>query len=394
MIDSISIARSGLMGFGSALRAIANNTANLNTPGFKGSSTQFANMFYGTNSLVGNGNPNFGQFGYGLNTLGTTINFQQGELQSTGNPLDLAIDGQGFFVLRDTNGNIHYTQDGQFKFDSSGTLVSVTTGEQVMSLDSGGNLVPLSLTNLKTSAAQATSTITFSGNLSSTATSNSLGNLTVIDAAGTSHTLTLSFAPVAGTPGSWTTTLSDGTTTVGTATLNFSNGRPTAASAIMSMTYTPTGGTAIPLTLDFSNNVTSFDSGATSTLAVASQNGFGPGTLTKATFDAVGTLVLTYSNGQTVKNRQLALGQFLSEDDVEAVGNNEFAAKNGVRWQIGSAGSGPFGAVRSGQVELSNVDLSQEFSELVIMQRGYQACSQVISTSSDMLTALFGMIGK
>lgn len=394
MIDSISIARSGLMGFGSALRAIANNTANLNTPGFKGSSTQFANMFYGNNSLIGNGNSNFGQFGYGLNTLGTSINFQQGELQNTGNPLDLAIDGQGFFVLRDGNGNIHYTQDGQFKFDSSGTLVSTTTGEQVMSLDAGGNLVPLTLTNLKSSPAQATSTITFSGNLSSTATTNTLGNITVIDGAGTSHTLSLSFTPVVGTPGSWTATLSDGATTVGTATLVFSNGRPTPASATMSMTYTPAGGTPVPLTLDFSNNVTSFDSGATSSLAMATQNGYGPGTLTKATFDAAGTMVLSYSNGQTVKSRQLALGQFLSEDDVEAVGNNEFAAKNGVQWQIGKAGIGQFGAVHSGQIELSNVDLSQEFSELVIMQRGYQACSQVISTSGDMLTALFGMVGK
>lgn len=394
MIDAIFIAETGLRGFELGLRAIAHNTANLNTPGFKGRSTMFGDLFYGQSNFTSNGGLHFGSFGHGLATLGTSINFQQGELQNTGNPLDLALDGQGFFTLRDANGNIHYTQDGQFSFDSNDTLVSSVTGENVMALDSGGNLVPITLANLQTNPAKATTTITFGGNLAAAATSDTISNVTVIDSTGTSHTLTVNMVPVASAPGSWTVTLKDGATNVGTGTLVFQNGLPVAGSDKVTVTYTPTGSSPVPLTLDFSTNVTSFGTSATSTLTMVRQDGFGPGTLTQASFDSTGTLVLSYSNGQTVKNKQLALGQFRSEEDVDAIGDNEFEAKNGSQWQVGVAGTGPFGKIQSGSVEMSNVDLSQEFSNLVIMQRGYQACSQVVSTSNDMLSTLFGMWNK
>ncbi len=394
MIDSISIAETGLQGFEQGLRSIANNTANLNTPGYKGSTTQFADMPYGTSTATGGSGAAFGQLGHGLNTLGTTLSFTQGQLQNTGNALDLAVDGEGFFVLADANGATHYTKDGQFKFDSSGTLVSVATGEKVMLSDGSGSLQSVSLTSLQTSPAKATSTITFTGNLSSTATTAAISNVTVIDAAGTSHTLALSFAPVTGTPGNWTATLKDGTTTVGTATLSFANGVVTTGSGKLLFSYKPADGAAMPLTLDFSSNVTSYDTGTSSTLAIANQDGYGVGSLTKEAFDSTGTLILSYSNGQTVRKGQLALAQFNSPDDVEAIGNNEFAAKGSAAWQTGVAGTGRFGNVQAGMVEMSNVDLSQEFSNLVIMQRGYQACSQVVSTASDMLTALFGIASK
>jgi flagellar hook protein FlgE len=111
-------------------------------------------------------------------------------------------------------------------------------------------------------------------------------------------------------------------------------------------------------------------------------------------FDALGTLVLSYSNGQTVKGARLALGRFDSLEAVESAGNNEFDATNTLAWHMGRAGEGSFGAVRSGMIELSNVDLSREFSDLVIMQRGYQASSQVITTANDMLKELFDMTGR
>lgn len=394
MIDSIFIAESGLTGFSNALNTISNDTANLNTPGFKGASTQFSDLFYDNSAQANGGNSSFDQFGSGVTTLGTNLNFQQGQIQSTGNPLDIAVNGQGFFVLKNTDGQIHYTKDGQFQFNDKGILVSETTGEDVMAFNGQGNLSPISIMNLKTNAAQATSSVTFTGNLSSSATTDSISNVTVIDSAGTSHALSMSFAPVSSTPGSWTVTLADGATTVGTGTLVFDNGEPAAGSDTISMTYTPSGGTAMPLTLDFSSNVTSFDQGTTSTLAVASQNGHASGTLTSETFDSTGTLQLTYSNSQTVAGQQLALGQFQSQEDVKEVSSNEFISKNGSSWIIGVAGTGQFGTATSEEVEMSNVDLSQEFSNLVIVQRGYQGCSQVISTASDMLNSLFSMWGK
>lgn len=394
MIDSILTAESGLRGFQQGLRTISNNTANLNTPGFKSARSQFADLAGGTDGTNDAGNAHFNQAGRGLSVLGTTVNFARGDLRSTSHPLDLAIDGQGFFTFKASNGEIRYSQDGQFKFDKDGMLVSVTTEEQVMALNASGNLVPISLTDTETTAAQATTVIKFAGNLSSTATTDSIANVTVIDSSGSTHTLTLGFQPDAAAPGSWTVTLNDGSTIVGASTLKFSNGQAVSGSDVLTFSYAPTGATATSIDLDFSSNVTSFDSGSTSTLAVASQNGLAFGTLTGKAFDSTGTLVLTYSNGKTVKSGQLALAQFDSPDNVEELSNNQYAAKNGVAWRQGVAGSGQFGVIQSSMLEGSNVDLSQEFSDLVIMQRGYQASSQVISTASDMLTALFGIMSK
>lgn len=392
MIDSIVIAESGLSGFEQGLRTISDNTANLNTPGFKGAVEQFSDMADGQTS-TGDGS-NFGQPGLGLDTLGTTLNFSAGTLQTTSNPLDLAINGDGFFTLRDAQGDIHYTQDGQFNFNDAGTLVSTVTGEDVMALDATHTLVPVSIAGLDNSAAQATSKVTFVGNLSAGATTDTVSSIAVIDNAGTSHSLSLTLIPDTTTAGKWDLTLQDGSTTVGTSSIAFSNGQVVAGSDTAAFTYTPAGSTAVNLTLDFSTDVTSSDSGTTSTLAVSNADGFAEGQLTSKTFDSTGTLVLTYSNGQTVKKSQLALGQFVSSDDVVAANNNEFAAKDGHAWKKGVAGDGDFGQIQSSTLEASNVDLSDEFSNLVIMQRGYQACSQVVSTASDMLTALFGMMSK
>ena len=136
------------------------------------------------------------------------------------------------------------------------------------------------------------------------------------------------------------------------------------------------------------------DIGDLSTLAMASQDGYAPGTLTKTAFDASGALVLTYSNGQTVKGARLALARFATPDAVQELGGGEYGQARGLHWQVGTAGAAGFGSVRAGMLEMSNVDLSREFSELVVMQRGYQAASQVVSTANDMLQELFGIKQK
>src|SRR4051812_47292979 len=187
MISSIYVAMSGLHGFEQGLRTISNNTANLNTPGFKSSSMQFGDMFSsGGNLATGSHN---GPQGFGLNALGTSLNFRQGQLQNTGNDLDLAIDGDGLFTLRTTDGGLRYTRDGQFKFDASGALVASASGDAVMGRDANGNLAQISVAALKSNAAKATANVTFSGNLSSAVTTQTVGGLTVFDAAGTSYTL-------------------------------------------------------------------------------------------------------------------------------------------------------------------------------------------------------------
>lgn len=391
MLDSIYVAMTGLNGYSQGLRVIANNTANINTPGYKSSTLQFADMFYSNGGSQGGAM----QVGYGLNTAGTVLNFKQGELSQTGNSLDLAVDGQGLFTLQDANGNLHYTRAGQFTFDSAGALVSRIDGSKVMGFDASGNTAPVTLTDLSTAAGQATANLSFAGNLSSSATTQTVSGLNVYDGLGGQHTLTLQLTNnSATTPGEWTVEVLDGTTAVGTGTIAFNSGVIDPAKAKVSFTYSPAGVASIPLMLDFSKNVTSFASGSLSSLAFSTQDGFAPGSLTGVSFDALGALVLSYSNGQTIKGARLALGRFDSVDAVKAVGNNQFDATNPLAWHMGKASEGGFGAVRSGMIELSNVDLSREFSDLVIMQRGYQASSQVISTANDMLQELFQMKGK
>ena len=391
MLDSIHIGMTGLQGYSQGLRVIANNTANLNTPGYKKSTLQFADMFY-THSNTGSGNM---QVGYGLNTAGTVLNFEQGELRQTGNKLDLAIDGQGLFTVKDSSDNLHYTRAGQFAFNADGILVNRIDQSKVMGQDAAGAMGEISIAGKSSVEGKATVNVKFSGNLSSTAVTQTLGSVKIIDGVGGEHLLTVKLTNNgAATPGHWTVDVLEGATSVGAGEIVFVNGRPELASSKVAVTYTPSGLAAVPLTFDFSTDVTSFASGNLSTLAVASQDGSAPGALTGVSFDAMGTLVMTYSNGQTVKGSRLSLGRFDSLDAIASNGDNQFDATDSLAWHTGMAGDRGFGSVRSGMVELSNVDLSQEFSDLVIMQRGYQASSQVISTANDMLQELFRMKAK
>lgn len=394
MLDSIYTGMTGLLGFSNGLKTISNNTANMNTPGFKESTLQFSDLFYSDGNLSG-GNGG-GQTGFGLNTGSTVLNFKQGELRSTGNDLDLAIDGLGLFTLRDSNGNIHYTRAGQFQFDASGNLVDKNDGAHVLGLDSSGNLTNISVQGLLTNPAQATSTVKFNGNLSSTATTQS-ANATVIDSTGTSHSLVLQFTNTTtggSTSNIWTVSVLDGTTTVGTGSLTFVNGNIVASSSKIAIAYAPSGSTAKTVTFDFGSDVTSFAAGNVTNLAMTTQDGRAPGGLTKSTFDSSGALTLTYSNGQTVTSTSLAISRFDTPDAIVSIGGNRFDSTNASAWHTGKANAGAFGVVKSGSIEASNVDLSQEFSDLVIMQRGYQSSSQVISTANEMLQELFTMKGK
>lgn len=389
MLESVYIGMTGLMGYSQGLRVIANNTANINTPGFKGSTMQFADLFSSGDQAGGLARPGSG---HGLGTGATTLNFRQGELRQTNNELDLAISGEGLFTLRDDEGKLHYTRAGQFQFDSDGVLVSRINGARVMAVDAEGKLSEVSIANARLHAGKPTTGIALAGNLSSTADSHTVGGIKVFDAAGGEHSLTMHLSAVSA--GVWDIAVTEGDSTVGGGQIEFQNGSPNSATAKLSVVFTPPGQAPVPLTFDFTQGVTSFASGDLSTLDMSKQDGFGAAALTRTGFDTTGNLVLTYANGQTVRAARLALGRFDSIDAVAPAGNNEFDAVIAGAWHVGFAGTGAFGSVSSGMIEVSNVDLSQEFSELVIMQRGYQASSQIVSTANDMLQELFSMKGK
>lgn len=390
MFDTIYIGMSGLSGYAKGLKVIGNNLTNVNTPGFKSSQLQFADLFY-QNDQIGDGKT---QYGSGLNTLATTTNFQPGSPSQTGNPLDLAIDGDGFFILRNAKGT-QYTRSGQFQFNEAGYLIDPNTGSRVAGMENG-RLIDISINALRTNPPKVTSEVTFTGNLSSTATTDfTLNGVKLFDPEGGEHSVTLVFKNnSATTPGNWTVTISDELGTLGTGTLQFLGGTPSAASSVISFTYARPGSSAFSVDLNFSDNVTSFASANSSTLAMNTQDGYGTGALTGASFDTDGNLITSYSNGQSGRGARLALALFTSNQDLLAIGNNQFETVSGQRVYIGSPGDGAFGSLRAGSVEGSNVDLAQEFSNLIVMQRGYQASSSTITTTNEMIQQLFDMRGR
>jgi flagellar hook protein FlgE len=390
MLDSIQIGFSGLQAFQRGLRVIANNTTNLDTPGFKASSLQFSDLVDANAASAGEA-----AVGHGVEGRASHVDWRQGDFRQTGNDFDLALDGQGLFTLRDAQGQTRYTRAGQFQFDADGVLVNRADGSKVIGRSADGTLGEISMAGMRTTAGKATEVARFTGNLSNTSTEQTIGSVKVHDAAGGEHDLQVHLSSLGpDQPDRWRLELLDGASSVGSSELAFEDGHPTADTAKLSFTYKPAGGAAQPLTLDFSSDVTSFASGDLSTLAMTSQDGFGPGALTRLAFDAAGTLVATYSNGQTSKGARLVLGRFASPDAVEDLGGGLFAEAGGMAWQSGAAGEAGFASVRPGSLEISNVDLSREFSDLVIVQRGYQASSQIVSTANDMLQELFGMKHK
>lgn len=392
MLDSIYIGMSGLLGYSKGLRVIANNTANMNTPGYKSGSLQFIALGSADMAMATEGRTQLGQ---GLGTAGTTVDFRPAELRQSSNAFDLGVDGDGLFVLRDEQGRTRYTRAGQFDFDDDGKFISRIDKSQVLGTDAEGNLVQISIAGMRSIAGTATRNVRFTGNLSSTAQDQTVGSVKVYDAMGAEHSLSVKFTNTGSTtPNSWNVQLLDGTTAVGDSQMLFADGRPASGTAKLDFSYTPAGQPAQQLTLDFSSDVTSFASGNLSTIAMTSQDGSAPGQLANVTFDEGGTLVATYSNGKTADGSKLVLARFPTPDAVEDLGNNIFAEANGISWELGTAGAGSFGTVRAGALEVSNVDLTREFSDLVVMQRGYQASSQVVSTANEMLQELFQMRGK
>jgi flagellar hook protein FlgE len=391
MFDIISIGMSGLVGYARGLRVIGNNLANVNTTGFKGSQLSFSDRFYQMLGTSGGANA---QLGTGLDAGSTVVNFQNGTFTQTGNPLDAAVNGEGFFVLHN-DGAVRYTRAGQFQFNTEGILVSQTSGAHVQGLDANGQLRDISNTALQVSPPKASSIVKFSGNLSSNATADvAVNDVTVFDSAGAPHALNCVFHNNgAVTPGTWTVTVSDANGTVATGQIGFSGGSPQTGASSMALTYSPAGTNPLSLTLDFSGAVTSFATGTTSSLAMATQDGYAVGALTALSFDAQGELVATYSNGQTVKGVQLALARFDSNQELIESGKGEFEIPGTATVHLSTAKSGVFGSIVGGSVENANIDLAQEFSNLIVMQRGYQASSHVISTANDMIQELFDMKG-
>jgi len=398
MLGSIYTGLSGLLTYSSGLDVISNNVANLNTSGFKGNDLLYRDLYYQFQWVATQG-PQLAneQIGSGVGDQGTVIRFQQGDLQETGIDTDAAIDGNGFFIIR-TNSGEEYTRAGQFIFDNDGKLVTADTDEPVAGLNANGGLTDITLDGLRTIAPTPTSEVSFVDNLSTGSANHVINNLALIDTVGEAHPVTIRFTNNGTTtPRSWLIDVEDenGDTIVAGAEIRFqANGSPEVDFNTITFTYTPEDGEPFDVTFFFGEpgsftNATSFSGGPTSTLVVEDQDGSESGALTSVGYTRDGSLNLEYSNGESQTGPRLALAWFDDPQSLRQIQGARFLSQDGQDIRIGGATDSVFGAIVEQTVEASNIELTQEFTDLIIVQRGYQASSQVITVSNEMLQQLF-----
>ncbi len=408
MLSTIYSALSGMLGFSKGLDVISNNIANLNTPGYKGSELAFRDLFYRYSVEGGTPDGLRSQVGYGLDTKGTRTSFREGELRDSGNPLDVAIDGNGFLILKrdvqqqslyGTTGGSGteqvYTRAGQLEFGQDGVLMDKVSGGHVMVFQNG-SMQEMSINSLRTNPPQATTEIHITGNLSAGSTTTDLTGVTVIDQAGRSHTLSFHFTVDPADSTHWHIDGKDENNqqVLTGGEIRFqANGSPATGANTVSFDFAPGSLPATTITLSIGDpgsfsGVTNLSGPAQSQLQVQSQNGVAAGSLTKATFDENGALQLTYSNGKTVSGPSLALAWFDDLQSLRLTANSLFVNDTGQVPTIGTASQGVMGRIVAGRVELSNVELTGQFTDLIILQRGYQASSQVVSVANEMIQQL------
>ncbi|MBL8989257.1 MAG: flagellar hook protein FlgE [Gemmatimonadetes bacterium] len=439
---------SGLRNHQVRMDVIGNNIANVNTVAFKSSRVTFAESFNqllqgATRPPANSGGRNPTQIGNGMNIASIDTKFTQGTIQGTGVKTDVAISGDAFFVVKG-NGKTLYTRAGNFQFDANGRLVSPSNGfiTQGINADPLGNfssssaVTDIDLTlNLK-SPARATQNLSLAGNLNlnqrilqttpATISEPHQMSITVYDTAGQAHNLVMTFKQVfTGTPAApdntWTFSITSATGTVegidnaatpatgaldadqGLVTFNaqgqmvdFSNGVVSLSSEPVRIRVTPTsGGTPFDVVLDPGsiNDINGLSQFANPSNAVfTAQDGYTSGDLQDISIDSTGVITGFYTNGVSRPVAQLSLASFNNPTALLRRGDNMYepSANSGVP-VLGFAGTSITSTITASALESSNVDLSEQFTEMITAQRGFQASARVITTSDEMLTELVNL---
>ncbi len=401
---------SGLAAAAKNLDIIGNNVANANTVGFKESSAQFGDVFAASVNSGGSGNL---QVGIGTAVSSVLPVFSQGNITVTQNPLDMAINGAGFFRISD-NGSISYTRNGQFSLDKNGYIVN-PQGRNLTgyAADSTGNIDTSNLVNLQLSRADlapkasATATVLLnldssSGtkssaafNMSNSATFNSTTSVDYYDGLGNQHTLSTYYVKTAAN--TWDVfAANDGTQvgagSIGTLSFNTDGSMNTAATTLpfnISIPLTSGAPTPQALAIDLSGSTQYGSAFGVNTL---STDGYASGKLTGYSVGADGMVVGRYSNGQTRTQGQVVLASFNNQEGLAALGQNSYGETpaSGAPL-IGKASSGNLGVIQSGAVEESGVDLTAELVKMITAQRVYQANAQTIKTQDAVLQTMVNL---
>jgi flagellar hook protein FlgE len=389
MLRSLFSGISGLRAHQTMLDVTGNNIANVNTTGFKAAQTQFQDTLSQVLTSAGApqdgvGGINAAQVGLGVRVAGITTNFQQGAAQLTNRSTDMMISGDGFFMVR-KGAEDFFTRAGAFSFDATGQLVTPEgalvqgwAADATGSIDQNGPLSDLRLPLATLMGAAATTSASFEGNLPDDATVGTVLTRTMdtYDAAGNAVPLDLTFTRTAA---GWDLAGAVGGAAA-TGALAFNPDGTLASGGALTMG---------PVTVDLSS-LTGY-AGITSVESL-SQDGRSAGTIQSFSINADGTLMGSFSNGLKRAVGQVALATFSNPGGLEKAGNSMYRTTvNSGDAQVGAAGTGGRGDLSGGTLEMSNVDLSAEFTNLIIAQRGFQANSRVITTSDELLQELVNL---
>ena len=409
MLRSMFSAISGLRAHQTKMDVTGNNIANVNTVGFKASQTVFQDTLSqviraGGAPAADRGGTNPAQVGLGVKVAATTTNWTQGATQSTGRSTDFMIEGDGFFVTRSGTENL-YTRAGSFDFDGEGKLVTPNGGvlqgwmaNAAGVVNSNGPTGDLTVPYGQIVNPKQTTTGALGGNLpagAATGTTYQTG-VTMYDSQGVEQKVFYNFTKAAAA-NTWTLDIThdNGTALVTGATVAFNaaGALTTPAAPGTIAPFTPPAATfpswTGPVTVDVAA-LTQF--GGASTVTATDQNGYELGSLQSFQLGNDGTIMGVYSNGLRQPLGQLALASFNNPSGLEKAGNSSFrVGDNSGAAMIGLAGVAGRGVLNSGALEMSNVDLAEEFTGLIVAQRGFQANSRVITASDEILQDLVNL---
>lgn len=414
MGSTFSVALTGLNADKTALDVVGNNLANLSTVGFKSVSTQFTDLIA---QAIGQGSS---QVGEGVSPPITERQFLQGSIQLTSGAFDAAIQGNGFFVVRDTAGSTLYTRAGNFKLAADGTLLTAT-GDKVQGWTAVGGIlnttgavknivVPTNALVTPSASTQFTLNLNLNSDGVVGQPSGSFSSpIQVVDSLGSTHTLTVTYTKTG--PNAWSYNI----TIPGE---DLSSGKPGVPSSVAKGNLTfngqgqltapaPPNPVAVAITgladgaADLNVNWNVYTNGAAnltqfasaSALSASTQDGVAAAQLTRVGLDTNGQVVAHYSNGTQLIVAQVALAGISNPDTLVSVGNNNFQTSASTATPVvGTAGTGPRGSIQGGALESSTVDIAREFTNLIIYQRAYQANSRVISTTDQIIQDLISLI--
>jgi flagellar hook protein FlgE len=423
---------SGLSTHGTAMGVIGDNISNINTTGYKNSSPAFEDILGQSLSGVQGSN----QTGAGTNVQSIDVNYIQGTFSTTEVPTDVAINGKGFFVVKDSSTNEQfYTRAGHYHFDNQGYYVN-NEGKRVQGYlyDNAGTSLIESLSNIQVNqnsmiAPQVTTTAEMILNLDSTAsvidggwdiddpngTSNFSSPITIYDSLGQAHVIQVYFTNIStgAAPRTWewhAIIASSDTSVGGEGYTLFGQGETADASllefdeygilespddtidfhdqSVIDITYA-NGVDATDSTIDF-RGTTQY--GAVSAVQRINQNGYGPGAASAIAIDEQGNLTANYTNGQVKKIARLAVANFPNINGLQRQGGTLYSETvSSGQPLINKPGVGGMGTISSSMLEESNVDLAGEIIKMIIIQRGYEANSKVISTTDAMMNTLINI---